>query len=111
VGGSGGVGRKPAERLSLGEPKIPHFSVSPSSFAGTKLSYAEDLQDSSVGPIRVFRLPGWNLAVNIVSILGGIYGSREREISSNDVKRGDDCLHADFRGLIPRFEFACLGRP
>jgi hypothetical protein len=37
------------------------------------------------------------LTVNIiVSILGGTYGSREREISANDVKRGDDCLQADF---------------
>ena len=45
-------------------------------------------------------MSGWNLAVNIiVSILGGTYGSREREISSNDVKRGDDCLQADLSVL------------
>jgi hypothetical protein len=31
-----------------------------------------------------------------MSLLGGTYGSREREISSNDAKRGDDCLQADF---------------
>jgi len=29
---------------------------------------------------------------NKMSLLGGTYGSREREISSNDAKRGDDCL-------------------
>jgi hypothetical protein len=34
------------------------------------------------------------------SILGGTYSSREREISSNNVKRADDCLQADFPGLI-----------
>jgi hypothetical protein len=37
----------------------------------------------------------------IMSLLGGTYGSREREINSNDAKRGDDCLQADkpeFRG-------------
>jgi hypothetical protein len=30
-----------------------------------------------------------------MSLLGGTYGSREREISSTDVKRGDDCLQAE----------------
>jgi hypothetical protein len=40
------------------------------------------------------------LESRVVSILGGTYGSREREISSNDVKRGDDCLQADFPLLI-----------
>jgi hypothetical protein len=35
-----------------------------------------------------------------MSLLGGTYGSREREISSNDAKRGDDCQQADFPVLI-----------
>jgi hypothetical protein len=35
-----------------------------------------------------------------MSLLGGTYGSRELEVSSNDAKRGDDCLQADFAILI-----------
>ena len=38
-----------------------------------------------------------------MSLLGGTYGSRELEISSNDAKRGDDCPQADLALLIPLF--------
>jgi hypothetical protein len=50
----------------------------------------------SVRSLRLLdRLVGIQTLNIIVSILGGTYGSREREISSNDVKRGDDCLQAE----------------
>ena len=54
--------------------------------------------------VRTQKRPGDCLVgiwtVNIVSILGGTYGSREREISFNDVKRGDDSLQADLYWLV-----------